>query len=39
MLWTRISLIEPSHFDPAVAYASVERYRVDDRTPYLFKHV
>jgi photosystem II stability/assembly factor-like uncharacterized protein len=37
MLWTRVSLIEPSHFDPAVAYAAVNRYRVDDRTPYLFK--
>ncbi len=37
MLWTRISLIEPSHFDPAVAYAAVNRYRVDDRTPYLYK--
>ncbi len=37
MLWTRISLIEPSHFDPAVAYAAVNRYRIDDRTPYLFK--
>ncbi len=37
MLWTRISLIEPSHFNPAVAYAAVNRYRVDDRTPYLFK--
>jgi photosystem II stability/assembly factor-like uncharacterized protein len=37
MLWTRVSLIEPSHFDPAIAYAAVNRYRVDDRTPYLFK--
>jgi hypothetical protein len=37
MLWTRVSLIEPSHFDPAVAYAAVNRYRVEDRTPYLFK--
>jgi photosystem II stability/assembly factor-like uncharacterized protein len=37
MLWTRISLIEPSHFDPAVAYAAVNRYRLNDRTPYLFK--
>ena len=37
MLWTRISLIEPSHFNPAVAFAAVNRYRVDDRTPYLFK--
>jgi hypothetical protein len=37
MLWTRISLIEPSHFNPGVAYAAVNRYRVDDRTPYLFK--
>ncbi len=37
MLWTRVSLIEPSHFNPAVAYAAVNRYRLDDRTPYLFK--
>ncbi len=37
MLWTRISLIEPSHFDPAVAYVAANRYRVDDRTPYLFR--
>ena len=37
MVWSRVSLIEPSHFDPAVAYAAVNRYRVDDRTPYLFK--
>lgn len=37
MLWSRVSLIEPSHFDPGVAYAAVNRHRVDDRTPYLYK--
>ncbi|MFZ1008999.1 MAG: hypothetical protein WAN65_19315, partial [Candidatus Sulfotelmatobacter sp.] len=35
--WSKISLIEASHFDPAVAYAAVERSRLDDRTPYLYR--
>ncbi|MFZ0808235.1 MAG: hypothetical protein WAN03_18730, partial [Candidatus Sulfotelmatobacter sp.] len=35
--WSQISLIEASHFDPAVAYAAVNRSRVDDRTPYLYR--
>jgi photosystem II stability/assembly factor-like uncharacterized protein len=35
--WSRVSLIDPSHFDPATAYASVERHRADDQTPYLYK--
>ncbi len=35
--WSKISLIEPSHSDPATAYAAVERHRMDDRTPYLFR--
>ena len=35
--WSKISLIEPSHFDAAVAYAAVERHRVDDRTPYVYR--
>ncbi len=37
MLWSRVSLIEPSHFDAGTAFAAVERHRMDDRTPYLFK--
>jgi hypothetical protein len=35
--WSKISLIEPSHFDAAVAYAAVERHRLDDRSPYLYR--
>ncbi len=35
--WSRIALIEASHFDPAVAYAAVERSRLDDQAPYLYR--
>jgi photosystem II stability/assembly factor-like uncharacterized protein len=35
--WSKISLIEASYFDPAVAYAAVDRSRLDDRTPYLYR--
>jgi len=35
--WSKVSLIEASHFDPAVAYAAVDRSRVDDQTPYLYR--
>jgi photosystem II stability/assembly factor-like uncharacterized protein len=35
--WSKISLIEASHFDPAVAYAAVDRSSVDDQTPYLYR--
>jgi photosystem II stability/assembly factor-like uncharacterized protein len=35
--WSKISLIEASLFDPAVAYAAVDRSRVDDQTPYLYR--
>jgi photosystem II stability/assembly factor-like uncharacterized protein len=35
--WSKISLIEASHFDPAVAYAAVERSRLDDQTPYIYR--
>ncbi len=35
--WSKISLIEASHFDPAVAYAAVDRSRVDDQTPYIYR--
>jgi photosystem II stability/assembly factor-like uncharacterized protein len=36
-LWGRVSQIDPSHFDAAVAYVSVERHRVDDRSPYIYR--
>ena len=35
--WGRVSQIDPSHFDAAVAYVSVERHRVDDRSPYIYR--
>jgi photosystem II stability/assembly factor-like uncharacterized protein len=35
--WSKVSLIEASHFDPAVAYAAVDRSRLDDQTPYLYR--
>ncbi len=35
--WSKISFIEASHFDPAVAYAAVDRSRLDDRAPYLYR--
>ncbi|HEX4007898.1 MAG TPA: hypothetical protein VHX60_17120 [Acidobacteriaceae bacterium] len=34
--WSKISLIEASHFDPATAFAAVDRHRLDDRMPYLY---
>jgi photosystem II stability/assembly factor-like uncharacterized protein len=35
--WSKISFIEASHFDPAAAYAAVDRSRRDDQTPYVYR--
>jgi photosystem II stability/assembly factor-like uncharacterized protein len=35
--WSRISHIESSRFDPAEAYAAIERHRLDDLKPYLYR--
>ena len=35
--WDKIAMIEASHFDPATAYAAVDRHRLDDRAPYLYR--
>ncbi|MGA8539512.1 MAG: hypothetical protein WB566_08425 [Terriglobales bacterium] len=35
--WSKISMIEASRFDPAVAYAAVDRSRLDDQTPYVYR--
>jgi photosystem II stability/assembly factor-like uncharacterized protein len=35
--WSEIELIEPSHFDPAEAYAAVDRHELDDQKPYLYR--
>jgi photosystem II stability/assembly factor-like uncharacterized protein len=34
--WSKISLIEASHFDPATAYAAIDRHRLDDLKPYIY---
>ena len=35
--WGTVRKIEPSRFDPAAAYLSVDFHLMDDRAPYLFK--
>jgi photosystem II stability/assembly factor-like uncharacterized protein len=35
--WARISMIEPSHFDAGTAYLAVNRHRLDDYTPYIYR--
>ena len=35
--WSKISFIEASHHDPAIAYAAVDRSRLDDQAPYLYR--
>jgi photosystem II stability/assembly factor-like uncharacterized protein len=35
--WSKISMIEASHFDPATAYAAVNRIRCDDMHPHIYK--
>jgi photosystem II stability/assembly factor-like uncharacterized protein len=37
--WSTVSMTEPSHFDPAVAYIAVDRHRLDDIAPYAWKTV
>ena len=35
--YTRVSIIEASHFDPGTAYLAGNRYQQDDFKPYLYK--
>ena len=35
--WSKITQIEASRFDPAVAYAAVDRHRLDDYKPYIYR--
>lgn len=35
--YSQISMVEASHFDPAVAYASVDRHMEDDFHPYIYR--
>jgi photosystem II stability/assembly factor-like uncharacterized protein len=35
--FTRISIVEPGHFDAGTAYVAANRYQMDDFEPYLLK--
>jgi photosystem II stability/assembly factor-like uncharacterized protein len=35
--WSKIGNIEPSHFDKSTAFASVDRHRLEDRKPYIYR--
>ena len=35
--WSKVGIIEPSHFDAETAYLAVDRHRLDDRRPYVYR--
>jgi photosystem II stability/assembly factor-like uncharacterized protein len=35
--WSKIGVVEASHFDPQTAYIAVDRHRLDDFRPYVFR--
>ena len=35
--WSKVGIIEPSHFDADVAYIAIDRHRLDDRKPYIYR--
>ncbi len=35
--WSKIGIVEASHYNPAVAYAAVDRHRLDDYKPYIYR--
>lgn len=35
--WSKVSLIDASHFDKSTAYAAINRIRCDDMHPYIYK--
>lgn len=35
--WSKVGIIEASHFDADTAYATVDRHRLDDRKPYIYR--
>jgi photosystem II stability/assembly factor-like uncharacterized protein len=35
--WSKVGGIEPSHFDASVAYLAIDRHRLDDDAPYLYR--
>jgi hypothetical protein len=35
--WSKVGTVEPSHFDPAEAWLAVDRHRLDDFGPYVWR--
>lgn len=35
--WSKVGMLEASHFDRDIAYAAIDRHRLDDRKPYLYR--
>ncbi len=35
--WSKVGTIEASHFDTATAYAAIDRHRLDDYAPYIYR--
>jgi photosystem II stability/assembly factor-like uncharacterized protein len=35
--WSKIGTVEPSHFDADSAYVAVDRHRLDDPRPYIYR--
>jgi photosystem II stability/assembly factor-like uncharacterized protein len=35
--WSRVTMLEASHFDPSTAYASVDRHQLQDFEPYVYR--
>lgn len=35
--WSKVAIIEASHFDADTAYAVIDRHRLDDYKPYIFR--
>ena len=35
--WSKVGIIEPSHFDANTAYAAIDRHRLEDQKPYILR--
>lgn len=35
--WSKIAMMQASHFDPNEAYAAVDRHRIADNNPYIYR--
>lgn len=35
--WSKVSMIEASHYDAATAFAAINRFRLDDLKPYIYR--